>query len=236
MFKRNREQVFKSIKVKEDNTFVTSSLKIYFPTLYVDKKLAVIDNTCKILGIFIIADKDNNTTLSTIPTMVEVTPTTIEIVDIDDIPHYQLSLEKGDLLFNNMKVVQLLDMAYNIFNLMMINGKVPWFIGYTDLLKIFENFNKYTGSNVSSFIDIIKIFIRISGRDKNNLSVYYSNILNTEKDLATKEIEWIGLSNIYFTFKSTMSKIGGSYFKKALLSAIVTPEKEPTQLENILRK
>lgn len=235
-FKRNNTLIKKDLKTIGDTLISMKELYIYFPYDYTEKNLAEIDNTCKLLGIFIIADSNNNYTLATIPTLIYTTPSSIDTIDIDGVSYYRLTYEAKDVIIDNLNVILELDMAYNVFNLMMINGKVPWFIEYIDLLKIFNNFNKYTGSKVALFSDIMKIFIRISAREKGKLDINYSNILNLEKDLKTKEIEWIGLSNIYYTFNSTLSKVGGSYFKKALISTMVTPEKEPTELENILRK
>ena len=234
-FKRNGI-VKKQIKHIGNSFITTTDMYVIFPTNYIDKKLGVIDTVCKIYGVLMFADMNLNYNIMTVPTQVHITPDSLEVVTIDDEPYYRLLVLKNDVLIDDVDVVVMGDMGYYTFDIFLRKGKVPFYLGYFDLLEVFTNLTKYTDNNVSKYLVVLKILIATIARDYNDKSIPYRFGLNKPEDIKTKKVKWIAMSNIYYSYKSTLARIGGSYMKDGMLAAIVDPEKEPTIFENIVRQ
>jgi len=236
-FKRNPNAIKKKLK-KSNNTFIaTDNLYIMFPTKYIDKGLAVLDNICEILGVFIVYDDNLNYSVLTIPSMINIEPNDIIDAVINNNEQYMiLHIEKGQPLFNNLTIIKSIDTVFPIFDLMLLQGKIPWFINYIDFVNILIGFKKYAGSKVGNFVLGLEALAAINARDMNNPDVEFRMILKNEKDIENIYPEWVGLKNIYYSFKSTLSKLAGSYFKQGIIAGIVKPEDKTTDLEYVLRK
>lgn len=234
--KRNPDKIKKLIKTVGDMAIAKENLYIIFPQKFVDKELSILDNICEILGVVMIMDDDYNYSVMTIPGKLTTEPNEIETVEIDNELYVQLVIEKDNTLITSNKIVKNTDLIYQIFELLMLQGKVPFYLNYIDLFNVFSNIPKYTGSDVGIDTLGFEVLIAISARNPNNLDMQFRKFIKTEKDMINKNPKWVGLKNIYYSYNSTLSKIAGSYFKKGLVAAIVKPEDKSTTLENILRK
>lgn len=235
-FKRKADIIKSKIKHTQDMFIANDNLFIMFPTKFVDKGLAILDNTSDIIGIFIVYDKLFNYSVVKIPAKVKIDPSEIEDVVVDEVPYTILHIEKGQALFNSDVIVKDLDVVFPIFDLFMLQGKVPWFLNYMDFYELFIGLEKYAGSKVGKFALGLSALTAINARDKKDPEKEFRIVIKTEQDITNKYPEWVGLKNIYYSFKSTLSKIAGAYFKQGLMAAVVKPEKETTDLEYVLRK
>jgi hypothetical protein len=64
----------------------------------------------------------------------------------------------------------------------------------------------------------------------------YRLAINTEGDLKKVKPAYVGLMDVYYSFKSTTNKLLGNFFNKAINSSILYPEKEMSDLEKVLRE
>jgi len=234
--KRNPSKIKNSLKTTGDMVIAKKNLSIIFPQKFVDKELTILDNICEILGIIIIMDEDLNYSVMTVPGKLSTEPNEIETVEIGDELFVKLIIEEGNAIFTSNKIVKNTDLIYQIFELLMLQGKVPFYLNYIDLYKVFSNIPKYTGSDVGIDTLGFEVLIAISARNPNNLDMQFRKYIKDNKDMVETTPAWVGLKNIYYSYNSTLSKIAGSYFKKGLIAAIVKPEDKSTTLENILRK
>jgi len=233
-FKRDKKTISSLIKITDKNYIAKDDLFIIFPKKYIELHLGEIDNTVIILGVLAVFNKDLKYSVINLPSMLTITPDSIEEVELGNDTYYKLSILKGNALIDTRNVVVDSDVGYNIFNVLLVKGEIPWYIEYLDLIKIFENIPEYTGNKITGYMSVVKIMIAISARSKKDPSVPYRMVLKNSED--TQDIHWVGLNNIYYTYNSTASKVFGSYMKAGMISAIVNPEKRATKLENIVRK
>ena len=233
--KRNPGIIKKHFK-KVGETIVTDILtKIYFPERYVKKELAILANTSRVTGVVAVVI-NNEYAVMAIPVMVEMTPSEINQVEIDDEVYYEFIIEKGMDVISNTKVVKTANKAYEFFELLIIQGKIPWYIDYMDIVPIFNNFKKYTGMGATENMLVVEILTAIISRVKNNLSKDYRLVLKSTEDVKKIPLQYVGLMDVYHSYKSTTNKLLGNYFTKAVNSTILYPEKDISDLENALRE
>lgn len=233
-FKRNPELIKKQLK--STDMYITTKSKMYvlFPERYAVANLAIIDNTVKVMGILMISDTNNNYSVMLIPNYITFTPDKIEDVEIQGKVYVRLEFEKGSIMVNNINIVESEAILFNIFDEFIIKGNTPIFLTYKDLTDLYSKAGKYCGSKINADPTAVEILVSVVCRSSNDLGTLYRNTLKTPKDLA-KRPKFIKLLDVY-SFPDTLSKIGGSYFKKGLDSAIVNPSSDTTALERVVRE
>jgi len=235
-FKRNSDLIKKKIKQKDNMLIANEDLYILVYGTFVEKNITILDNVCKVLGILAIVDEKGNYGIMNIPNTIKVEPNEIEDVEIDGEHYYKLAITGGEPLVSDLTVVKDTDYVYKVFEVLTLRGKVPFFIGYTDMLGIFSNLPKYTGASIGKDSLPFEFFTAMISRDIKDPTKNYRDGIKTKSDLS-KEVKWIGVMNIYYSFGSTLAKIAGSYFKQGLLvSTVNKQEGEPTKLEKALRE
>ena len=79
--------------------------KIFFPCHYEEKKLAIISDSVRSLGVVMIAVDSKYAVLS-VNAMIDFTPSEVSTVDMDGEKYYQLSFDKGSIVIENINVVK----------------------------------------------------------------------------------------------------------------------------------
>ncbi len=233
--KRDPNYIKSNLIMKDEFTLTKKDTYIVFPEKYEKKDLAELGNVCLVTGVFAIVMGDRYGVM-TIPNHIEITPVEIEQVDINGDVYYRLFIEANTDIFSNNNIVKKSDRVYNLLDLFLMQGKVPWYIEYEDLVKVFTNVGKYTGLTATDKLLPVETIISIISKYKKDLTKDYRLVINKPQDLKTKPVEYVGLMDVYYTYKSTVSKLLGNFFKKAIDSTILYPEKEVTDIENVLRE
>jgi hypothetical protein len=120
--------------------------------------------------------------------------------------------------------------------LLLIQAKIPWYLSYRDIVDIFEKMPKYVGAKIKEDILTVELLTSIIARIKEDKRKQYRVYANEIGKNDFSKITWVGLENIFFTFNSTISKIAGSYMELGIVSSIINPEKEVSDLEHVLRE
>jgi len=233
--KRNSNLIKSKLKTVGNTIITNTDLSILVYHKFVDKEMTILDNICKVMGIMAIIDNDNNYAIMTVPGIMSVEPNEIEDVEIDGEHYYKLVISKGDALISDTTIVKDTGNVYKVFDLLILKGKVPFFLNYEDMLAIFKNLPEFTGTKIGKDTLPFEIFIAMIARDKNDPTKDFRLTVKTHNDAIKESPKWVGLTNIYYSFGSTLSKIAGSYFKTGVLVAAVNKNKKPTKLEKILK-
>lgn len=226
--KRNKDTISSHITLK-DKQYITDAVTIIeFPKRYLDKDLATIGAKTYVYGVFAIII-DDTYSVSLIPSFIETSPLHIKEIVRDSIEYVQFHYGKGMPIIENNVVIRNKVYTYNILEELYLKGNVPWFIEYTDLNTIFSNMRYYADSGIGDSKVTNEIITSYIARDTQDKRLYHRLSKN-------KEHCFIALDDIYYATLGTVNKLSGSYFDKGMVSALVQPEKSPTNLEKIIRK
>lgn len=228
MLTRDRDFIQKFIYIKDSKIYCKEKCIIEFPKWYEEKGLAEIGEEVNYYGIFSI-NIGEKYSVSIIPTLCISKPIMINEIEREDVKYIQLIFGKDDCILENNKVIKHGRLSYNFFETFFLYARVPWFVEYEDLVKIMDNAKTYAGSGLGdNYIanELITSFITRSKKDKR---VFYRQINGVG------EKEYVDLMNPFYSVKSNLNKLAGSYFNNSLVSAIVQPNKNSSKLEELVR-
>jgi hypothetical protein len=150
---------------------------------------------------------------------------------IDNINYIKVELSKGDVLFNNTKVIKNSSITYAIFMEFMTYGKWPYFIDYDTACTILERAKVDTGMNLNVNRIVYEFMIAHLARDPDDVTVFYRH---TNKK---KPPKLLMLRSVSHATESTTAKLLGPYFNDGLISSLVhePPNDSNYEIENMLR-
>ncbi len=219
----------KSILYEKDNKIYTKEkLIIEFPKWYEDKELLSLGDQTYLYGVFALI-KDNFYSVSTIPTLIQVSPTIITEIKKGEEIYTQFIFGENKIVIENTQVVKQELLSYNMFSQFFLNAKIPWYISYDDLVKIMDNLPGYAKSQLGDNWIANELVISFITRYKENKALFHRQKIDEDYD-------FVDLNNVYYSAISTLNKLAGNYFSESLVSALVQKEREPTKLEMVVRK
>jgi hypothetical protein len=178
---------------------------------------------------------DSTYSVCNVNAMVEIVPDRTLVTQINGTDYYEFFFEPNSQVIKTLNLVQEGTIVYNVFNEFLLMAKIPWYIDYDDLGKLFDTASKYAKSGIGDVPETIEFFSSIVARPVKDRANYIRTALTSYSDASSNNLSFIGLTNVFYAIHSTMNKLAGNYFNDALISALVTPSTETTVVEKILR-
>lgn len=228
MFKRDPEYVSSKIFKKDDKIFCSENCIIEYPAWYEEKGLGTSQDVVSYYGIVAIILGERYA-VSVIPTLCNSSPVAIGEVEREGVVYKQLMFGKGDCIINSSKVVKVDILSYNFFETFYMRARVPWYVGYEDLVKVMDRMSKYSGSGLGGdpiASEVTTSFITRRVDDK----------LKFYRETGGKgEYVYVDLMNVYYSAFGAVNSIVGNYLKDGIVSSLVQRSKTDTKLEKHLR-
>jgi hypothetical protein len=203
---------------------------IQVPERFETKGLLKIDKKIQVFGLFGLILEDGTYGFVNANTMITISPYKHDIIKIDGIPYYQFYFYKDSLLIPTRNTVKDDLLMFPLLDEVLLQGKVPWYMNYEDLGKIFDTASDYAGSRVSNSMATIELIAAFVGRDNSDLKTPYRHVF-----MNNKEVSFVGLRNVYLSAPGTVNKLAGNYATEAIVSALVNESKEMSDIEEVLR-
>lgn len=236
-WKRDPSKVHQSLTESKDGSVVTSrKCCIYIPKRFVEKQLAVIAAEIYIVGIFAIVVDDAYYGVSTANAMMRIQPTTISTVKFDEESYLEFAFEPGSVVIANTQLIKTDTLVYKIFDEIIAKGRVPWYIGYEDLAKLFSSAGHFAGVDLTGSHAILEMFAAAIARDATDRSKYYRHTVSKQDDAIKRPPVIIPLRSVTYGATNTTAKLLGSYWSDGLTSALVNPSEKVEHIEELLRR
>jgi hypothetical protein len=217
------------------SVFTSKGCKIYAPVWYAEKGLASIDADKYLLGIFAIVVDDAFYAVQIVTAMVQLTPSVINKVKIDGEEYFEFVFPAESTVYKNLDLVKVDTITYLIFDNFFQRGRIPWYISETDLECIFDTAEKHAGTSVGKQREVTQLITSVISRNPNDpTQSYRATIAGTNQENEILPM-FVPLMSIRYSASNTMTKLGGSYFGKGIVSAMVSPSQRPERIETILR-
>jgi hypothetical protein len=225
---RDKKFIENNLYIKNNQVYSKKTTIIEFPKWYGDKEFLDIQDVTYLYGIFAIII-DGKYSVSVIPTLISTVPIQVNEVKRDEEVYIQLTYGENNPIIDNIEVVKNEILSYTFFERFCLYAKIPWFIEYEDIIRIFDNLNKYAKSNLGEDYLATELVTSFIARTKKDKTVFY-------RQKPSEEIDFIDLINPFYSAISTVSKISGSYFSSGLVSALTQKEEKPNKLEKLVRQ
>lgn len=236
-FVRNSPRVHKALKVLPNGSLVCiEPVKIYVPSRFTEQGLAELGSQTYISGLYAMVVDKVQFASSTVNAMIEITPSSIGTITIDGDEYLEFSFDAGSVVMPNLKPVKNKTFVYNIYSELFAKGRVPWYLGYLQMGRIFDTAKKHAGADVGDSHEITELLNSIVARDATNRHHFYRSSVKTLNDLNTSPPAYISMRSIQYAMSTTLDRIGGSYFSEGVVSALVNPSEKEGRMSEILRR
>lgn len=234
MFTRNAEKVLGTLKLTEGGQYVTKTgCRIHTPVRCVERGLSVIGVRNYVYGQCAVILDDNTYMYVNAICRIEIDPTSVKMITINDKDYYEFYFEPGSVVIKNKQVVKDDKILYFVLDEFVFQAKVPWYMGYNDRLNLFLNVKHFTGVSAGDTPEIIEAMASITARSDQDESVFIRQTAKTFKD--TEKIINIPFGSVQDSVQGTFDKISGNYFEPAVTGALVTPSRRANSIEQIMR-
>ena len=231
---RDSNVVKNNFKKLNNKWIAIKPCKVIFPVHYAEKKLCEFNSEItKVLGIVMILVNNTYAVLS-VNAMIEFTPGEISTIELEGEQYYQMSFDAGSTVINNMKVVKEDILPYFIYDVFISKGRIPGYMNYEDVCKIFDTAKSYADANVGERPEVIQLMVSIVARDKNDRTKYYRQVVKDHTD--NSRLVFIPMKSVEYGATNTVNKLGGNYFQTGVISALINPSDKVENIESILRE
>ena len=231
--KHKPDAIKKLFTNKADSVLANDKFYIIFPERYVNKNLAVMGGTVKLISVYAIVDTNYNYGVISAPVFIDIAPNNITSVLVNGEVNKVLEIEKDHVFVYNRNLIQEESFLYDILDEFFLQGKVPWFMTYDKLSDLFIESRKYAGSKLGDDVLAMEIVASIITRSSEDKLVSYRHAVNKKGKVAKPG--YVGLSNVYYSYDNTTAKLMGGYMKQGVTTAIVNREKSTTKVSAVLR-
>jgi len=229
--KHKPDIIKKLFRASGDSVFTTEDVKIYFPSRFINKSLAILGNTVKLLNFFIVVDGNGNYGKIMKPIMYDFSPNSITEAMMDGVLYTVMEFEKDDVFIPYAVALMNTNFIYSLFDEFFIRGKIPWYLTYIDVVNVLDEARYYTGSAVGDAIVGYEFITAIISRSRKDKKVQYRRL----KDRKESPV-YVGLNNVYYSYDTTGAKILGNYMSEGIVAALVNKETESTAVADKLRE
>lgn len=219
-------------KKTKDNTivFVGKTLEIRIPSKFSQYGSLIVGEDVSTLGVFdMIIDNEYHVGMNILG-IITISPSDTSQMTYDQIEYTVLYLNTSDVFIKNTKILKDPNVVYTLWTEWITDGRVPYYIDYKNLLKMFENAVELTGQGIGVSRAVFEGIIAYLARDGENISKQYR--LTSMK----KPMEFVALNSVSQGPSGTLARLNGAYFRdQGLTSALRHKVTEPQPFENILR-
>lgn len=215
--------------------FTTKACRIQIPTRYKDRDIASIGLETYVYGIFALISEENKYAVSNVTALMKILPYKTLEIDVGGIPYYEFHFEPNTVIVETLDLVKKDILIYNVLDEFIFQGKIPWFLNYEDVAKLFDSSQDFAGSNVAESPETLELLASMIARNPDNRLQYYRTILKSYDDLITNPPDFVPMLSVYYSATNTLNKLAGRNYNDGIVSALVTPTEKIQRIEQLVR-
>jgi hypothetical protein len=233
---RDPSKVRAAVKELPDGRLVAvKPVKIYIPSRFTERGLAEIGIKTYIVGIYAIVLDDTHYGVSSINAQLQITPTSTMKVMINEEEYYEFSFDAGSVITPSVQLVKKDTLVYRIYDEIISKGRVPWYLDYLDLGRLFDTAEYHAGARIGKNHEVTELIVSLIARNAKDRHQYYRAVPKSLDDMKKNPPAYIPLRSVIYAPTNTTNKLAGSYFSEGLVSALVSPAERVERIEGLLR-
>ena len=221
-------------KLPDNTTRVKQECRIFIPADYADKGLASIGTDTYVLGIFPIVCNGKFSTMIC-NAMVRIDPALMNRVNLAGNDYIEFVFPKDSIIFLANNVVRNNTLTYKIFEYYHSSAKVPWFVTYNQMSRLYESAKDYADANIGSNHETDELLASVIARNPADRRQYFRQSTQYDDNLTAHQPIYISMRNVAYSATNTMSKLSGGHFTDGTISALVSPTTRVEPMERLLR-
>ena len=217
---------------EEGSAVVTRPCQLIIPSHWLTTNLVVTGQQTYVTSIYMLMDDRDNYAVSIANCMVRIQPSSMSTVQIGKKEYTAFEFDAGETIFPSKEVVRNNKLIYYIFDEFIAKGRVPAYMNYTDLGRLFDSSVYYAGIELASTPTIVHAMVSTIARDPDNPQTYFRHVSDGD-DL--DRVKFIEMKNSIHAATNTSARMVGSYFSQNLDSALINPQEREHEIESLLR-
>lgn len=235
-YKRDPVKVLSSlIETPSGQIIAKQNCKIQVPVRFSEIGLGKVGIQTFTYGLFPIILETGEYSVCNVNALIELDPFKTLMVTLDEVDYHEFYFEPGSVIIKTTDLIKRETLIYNIMDEFIFKGKIPWYVEYEDIGKIFDTAKYHANSNVGQNLEVIEFIAALITRSKKDRTKYIRNVAKSFADTKLDQIDYIPLNNVFYAIHNTVNKLAGSYFNDGVISALVTPSTQVEKIESILR-
>lgn len=233
---RDAEKVHAILKEVGGQVITTQGCEITFPVRFETVGLASVGSSTSFYGLFKITTADGMYhAIHNCMATIHSEPDSVETITTeDDESYYVLKYFPGSVVIKDVNLLRDKNIVTKVYKEFIVNGKVPNYVSYEDMNRVFDTVKEFTGQNIGNTYEILAVPISIIARNPNDLNQFYREIIN-DVDINQVLPAYVPSSSVNFSANSAMTKITGGYFYSGVVSAINNPTEKTEMIDYVLR-
>lgn len=222
--------------VTKTRSFVTrKGCKIYTPVRFTERGLASVGVDTNIVGICAIVVEDKYFSTMIVNALIRIDPNATNRVVFDGDEYFEFVFNPGSTVIPSLALVKQNTIVYRIFDEFVNKGRIPWFMGYPEMAKLFDTAKKHAGANIGGDHEVTELIVSMIARNPEVRSQYYRQIIESPEDLVKNPPIFTPLKSVIDSATNTTNKLGGSYMQEGIISALGSPSERTERIEALLR-
>ena len=210
--------------------------KIYIPVRFSERGLANVGVETTIVGLYAIVLEDKYYAVMVANALMRIDPVQTNKVSFDGDEYYEFVFNAGSTVIPSLSLVKQNTLVYRIYDELFSKGRVPWYMGYPELSKVFDSAKKHAGANIGADHEVTELIVSMIARNPNDRSQYYRQFIQSPEDLVNHPPVFIPLKSVMYSATNTTNKLGGSHMQDGIISALVSPSERVERIEGLLRR
>ena len=225
----NPKALKSKMSLTKDTIVAEDTLYVIYPERYHKLEIAEITNKVKLLGVFLLLDDNYNGKVIMKTQYMELEPSSIETIMINDVPYNILTFNKGNNLLASRKLIKDSDFIFKLLDDWNIkNGNIPFYFEYGFISK---NFIQAAIDGVSNLANNpVGIWAQEATIARAENGKYLRQTLSDKGKIPKPK--WVGFNNVPEAYNNTFSLITGSYMDKGLTRALTLDDPVKTEIED----
>jgi hypothetical protein len=234
---RNAQKVHSVLRDLPGQPVTTSAnLTIHVPVRFTEIGLASVGSSVFIYGLFAMILDSGEYALCNVNALVEIKPSLIERVVIGGNDYLQFKFFPGDTVIVTKELVCRSSLIYTAINEFVFKGKVPYYVDYDDVGKLFDTAKKHAKTSATILPSAMEFLAAFIARSKQDRTKFIRETAESFNDFHREKLEWVPLQSVYWSAPNTVNKLAGAYGgSDGIVSAIVNPTHRAERIEKILR-
>lgn len=226
----------KATLVEEGDQLITKTgCKIYIPTRWTEKNLAVVGQETRSVAIFPIVIEDKYYSTSLVAAPMPLKPSRTSIVKFGDEPYYEFTFTKGSVVCSNLNLVKVSTLSYYIYDEFIAKAHVPWFMNYVDLLKVLASAEAAANIKLAANNVPLELLVATIARSNKDITKYYRHNAGSLDSVITNPPDYVPLGSVLHGATNTTAKLMGNYLDDGITSALNNPTSQVDTVETLFR-
>lgn len=234
---RDPQRVKANLKELPDESLVSlRGCKIYIPVRFTERQLASVSVETHIVGIYAMTVDDKYYAVSLVNAMVRIDPAVTNKVMVNGDEYFEFVFTPGAVVIPSVQLVKTGTLVYRIYDEFFAKGRVPWYLGYSELAKVFDTAQYHAGTKIGTDHEVTELLVSMIARNPEDRTQYYRQTVKDVADEQARPPAFIPLKSVAYSATNTTNKLAGSYMQDGVVSALVSPSERVERIEELLRR